>query len=200
MTEWFESILPTIRDMGAVGYVVLFAATFGESFVITGIFVPGTIILLIMGGLIPYGYYDALPLGFFAYLGAVLGNAVSYEGGRLGRLHVERLTLLKNSLSFARSFFQKHGGKSIILCRFIGPVRPLVPFIAGITEMKRSSFYAYSLIGGVVWIASYLGFGYVFGYAWQQALTWSSATITVALATIVIVLIVLRILRTKVQQ
>lgn len=200
MTEWFESVLPHIRDLGALGYVILFAATFGESFVLTGIFVPGTIILLIMGGLIPYGYYDALPLGFFAFLGAVIGNAVSYEGGRFGRLSVERITLLKNSLRFAREFFHKHGGKSIILCRFIGPVRPLVPFIAGITEMKRSLFYAYSLIGGLIWISAYLAFGYMFGYAWQQALSWSSATITIALVVVAIVLIMFRILRTKVQQ
>ncbi len=184
--ELIERFIPHLQELGYVGYWLILAVTFAETFVLVGIFVPGTVILVMMGGLAHYGYYDYLDLGTFAIIGAITGNIISYELGRKGKLHVEKFHRVARMISGAKNFVQEHGGKSVLLARFIGPIRPIIPFVAGVMEMKRGQFYLYTLIGAFLWCPAYLALGYAFGYAWDRALAWSSAAVTGLVAVLLI--------------
>lgn len=187
MYDWFQSLLPQLQDLGIAGYSLLALATFGESFFLTGMFVPGTVLLVIMGGLVPQNYYDFGDLVFFAVIGSILGDSVSYEVGRLGRFHVDRYAFLRSYLVRGRAFFTKHGGKSVIMGRFIGPIRPIIPFVAGVSDMKRITFYVYNVLSAIGWSVLYLSLGYIFGVAWKSALTWSSAIVAIIVMTVITV-------------
>lgn len=187
MVEWFQSLLPHLQNLGIAGYWLLALVTFGESFVLTGMFVPGTVLLVIMGGLVPQGFYEFKDLAFFAICGSIVGDAASYELGRLGRLHADRYRFLDGYLKRGKEFFDTHGGKSIIMGRFIGPIRPIIPFIAGASGMHRGRYYAYNVLSAIGWSVTYLLLGYAFGVAWKSALKWSSLTVGVIVVIIVIV-------------
>jgi len=187
--EWISSWFLDLQQLGFWGYWLILLVTFGESFVVTGLFTPGTIVLVIMGGLVPHGFYDIRALAFFAIAGAILGETASYELGRLGRLHVDRIALVRKTLGKAKEFFLRHKGKSILLARFIGPIRPVVPFVAGALDMKRPQFYAFNILSALIWCPVYLAFGYGFGLAWKRALAWSSASVAVMITTIIVVML-----------
>ncbi len=176
--EFIQEFLPRLQELGIVGYWLLMAITFGESFVLAGIFIPGTILLIVMGGLVPQNYYDFYDLVFFAVCGAILGNAVSYELGHFGRLQTERYPFIAKYIKTGKDFFKKHGGKSIILARFIGPIRSIVPFVAGVSDMHRGQFYVLNVLSAIIWSFSYIALGYVFGYAWKRAVVVSSTAVT----------------------
>lgn len=200
MSEWIQSLIPAIRELGFFGYWLLFMVTFGETFVIAGMFVPGTIMLVLMGGLTQYGYYQFPLLALFAIAGAILGNSVSFEIGRAGKFHVERLSFVQKYLDAGRAFFKAHGGKSIFMSRFVGPVRPIVPFIAGISDMSRMEFYSYTVVSAVCWCIAYLFGGWLFGYAWKRALFWSSAAggvVGIVVVAIILILVIRLVRRRK---
>lgn len=127
-----------------------------------------------MGGLASHGMYSIEELFLAATLGAILGDAVSYELGRKGNAPVERWSFLKRQLEKGKPFFEKHKGKSIFLGRFIGWLRPIVPFLAGLVQMRRPHFYLVNAISAVAWAISYLGLGYIFGAAWKLAFLWAT--------------------------
>lgn len=197
MIEWFQSLLPHLQTLGIAGYWLLALVTFGESFVITGMFVPGTVLLVIMGGLVPGGYYDFGDLVFFAVIGSILGDGISYELGRLGRFHVDRFAFLKSYLDRGRAYFDAHGGKSVIMGRFIGPIRPIIPFIAGVSDMNRVPFYLYNILSAIAWSVCYLFLGYAFGLAWKSALKWSSAAVGGIVVVVIIVYVTMWFFRRK---
>ncbi len=179
MTEWLQSFLPHLQDLGTAGYWLLLLATFGESFVLTGMFVPGTVLLVVMGGLVPQGFYDFRELAFFAIVGSIIGDAVSFELGKLGRFHVERFRSVQAYMKSGRQFFDRYGTASVFMGRFIGPIRPIVPFVAGVSDMKRVPYYLCNVSSAIGWSVAYLALGYVFGVAWKAALAWSSAAVSV---------------------
>jgi len=187
MIEWFQSFLPYLQQLGVAGYWLLALVTFGESFVLTGMFVPGTVLLIIMGGLVPAGYYDFGGLALFAVCGSIFGDSLSYELGRLGRLHVDRYKFLSDYLHHGRAYFNAHGGKSVFMGRFIGPIRPIIPFIAGVSDMNRLPFYIYNFLSAIGWSICYLFLGVVFGYAWKRALAWSSVVVGVVVIIAILV-------------
>ncbi len=194
----FASLLSWIVDWGTMGYLILFLMTLGESLVFTGLFVPGTLVLVIMGGLASTRTsFDVGLLAMAAVTGAIIGNAVSYELGRIGRVHVERWARFHAPLAKARAFFLQHHGKSVFLGRFVGPIRPFIPFVAGAFQMGRASFYAYNVASAVLWCAWFLVVGYAFGRAWQQAFVWSTAGVAVMIALAILVLAATWLLRRK---
>lgn len=170
----FLHLIPDLQTLGYTGYLLVFLVTFGESLVFTGMFVPGTVFIVIAGGMAAHGYYSFWVLVAVSSLASYIGDAVSYECGRRGQVHLERRPFLRKHVERARPFFKRHQGKSIILGRFIGFTRPVIPFLAGVADMKRSSYYLISMISGSLWSFCYVGVGYVFGAAWKVALLWSS--------------------------
>lgn len=165
-----------------MGYMVIFLVSFFESLIFTGMFVPGTVIVIIAGSLASHGYYSFWLIVLSSTAAAILGDSVSYELGRRGKMHLERWDFLKKHIERARPFFKRHQKKSILLGRFIGPTRPVIPFVAGVAEMEREFYYPMNVISGFLWSLFYTALGYLFGAAWKMAFMWlSRAFILVAL-------------------
>jgi membrane protein DedA with SNARE-associated domain len=153
-------------------YALMFVIAFGEAFIFTGFVIPGTVLLMMAGGLSAQGSFNVFDILMLSSIGAIIGDGVSYEMGRRGKHWIERSAFLKRQLERAEPFFLRHQTKSIFMGRFIGWVRPLVPFIAGTMQMKRKKYYLASVLSAIAWAVVFVGLGFAFGSAWKLALVW----------------------------
>lgn len=169
MTEWllnnFYNILPTIETFRPVGYLFIFLFAVLESVAFAGLFVPGTLFTIFFGFLVAQG---TLTFGWSAVLaisGAIIGDGLSFYLGRhSGRWFKDDSRWLKKSyLDRGQKFFEKHGAKSVFIGRFVGPIRPFIPFVAGLSNMKRPLFFIYNFTSATLWGLLYLGIGYYLG-------------------------------------
>ncbi|MFH1193362.1 MAG: LssY C-terminal domain-containing protein [bacterium] len=176
MVEFLNSLLPVFERLGAGGYWIIFLVAFLESLTIIGSFVPGTIITLFFGFLASQNFFDIGDLIWFAAAGAILGDVASYYLGRKGtHLFKNENKLLKLShLEKGEKFFHRHGAKSLLLGRFVAPLRAIIPFIAGLSKMRQRPFWFWAIFGGFFWAAIYLLAGYFFGGALGAAEAWSA--------------------------
>jgi membrane-associated protein len=161
-----------VKDHGRWVYAVLFATVFAETGLVVTPFLPGDSLLFAAGALAGTGAIDIWVVSVLLVVAAVIGDAVNYAVGRrvgprifraedtTGRLH--RL-LNRQHLDRAHEFFERHGGKAIVLARFVPIVRTFVPFVAGAGAMRYSTFAVYNVAGGVLWVAVCVGAGYAFG-------------------------------------
>lgn len=168
----FHFIEKTITDFSSVSpmlaYLLLFAIIFAETGLMIGFFLPGDSLLFAVGFLsskIPQlNIFILLPILFTA---AVIGDSVGYAfGHKVGRrLFKKEKSFLfdKENLIRAEKFYESHGGKTIILARFIPAIRTFAPIIAGIGNMKYSSFLLYNVVGGFLWAVGLTLVGYFFG-------------------------------------
>ena len=157
-------------------YVVMFAIIFAETGLVVTPFLPGDSLLFGLGAIAAAeGSNINLPLlAGLLVVAAILGDAVNYTIGRwIGpkAFASEKSKLLnKKHLIRAHEFYAKHGGKTIILARFVPIIRTFAPFVAGVGEMSYLRFAAYNIVGGVVWILLFLHGGYTFGQlAWVKS-------------------------------
>ncbi|HKT16536.1 MAG TPA: DedA family protein [Stellaceae bacterium] len=140
-------------------FAAMFVAAFGESLAVLSFFFPGTAILLAAGTLVPSETISIWPLLAGAILGALLGDACSYWIGRRFGGGIEQVWPFRRHPEFiARGivFFERHGGKSVFIGRFFGPVRAVVPLAAGILRMTPARFWAANLASAVVWAPALL--------------------------------------------
>ncbi|MEI6420074.1 MAG: VTT domain-containing protein [bacterium] len=163
----FLSILSVVQSFGYWGYVIAFLFAFTESLALIGGFIPGSTAVVILGFMSANGYLDPVVLSALVVLGAILGDSVSYWLGTKGtHLFKEENKILKAShLEIGKNFFHKHGDKSIFLGRFIGVIRPMIPFAAGLARMKQSRFIFWNILSGIIWGVSHIYLGYFFGGA-----------------------------------
>lgn len=138
-----------------VGYVGLFSIIFAESGLFIGFFLPGDSLLFTAGFLASQGFLDIRLLVILMFFAAVLGDSFGYAFGRrvgpaLFRREDSRL-FHKEYLAYAREFYKEHGKKTIVLARFIPAVRTFAPILAGVGQMRYSTFLAFNLIGGIIW-------------------------------------------------
>ena len=156
-------------DLGLWTYVLLFVVIFAETGLVVTPFLPGDSLLFAVGAL---AASEGSPInvwlvGILLTIAAVLGDAVNYSIGKyVGPKVFSRETsrlLNKEHLMRAHKFYEKHGGKTIILARFIPIIRTFAPFVAGIGEMSYPRFALYNITGGVAWVWSFLLIGYWFG-------------------------------------
>lgn len=158
-----------IQQYGTLTYVILFVVIFCETGLVVTPFLPGDSLLFAAGALAAIDTTGTMnPFLLFAVLAAaaVLGDTVNYFiGARLGtKLFEYNIPFLKKEhLDRTYEFYEKYGGKTIILARFVPIVRTFAPFVAGIGSMNYSRFITYNLIGGVVWVAIFVFLGYIFG-------------------------------------
>ena len=153
----------------AVGYIGLFAIIFAETGLLVGFFLPGDTLLITAGLLIQRGDVDLslwilIPLLIAA---AISGDAVGYQigkhtGRRIFNREDSRLFHRKH-LERAEAFYEKHGGKTIILARFLAFIRTFAPTVAGAANMPYPKFAAYNVIGALLWVPSMTFLGYFFG-------------------------------------
>lgn len=143
---------------------ILGLVTFGESLLIVGAFFPATALMLLAGSLAAVGLLDPAEVLLWCLAGAIAGDAVSYWIGRAAGPKGSRHPLLsghRKSVARARLFIRRYGVASIFLCRFMGPVRAVVPTIAGITAMGHSRFQLANVGSAIVWVPVMLAPGYL---------------------------------------
>jgi membrane-associated protein len=154
-------------EYGVWTYAILFAIVFAETGLIVAPFLPGDSLLFAAGAICALGTIDIGTLIAVLVLAAVLGDGVNYA---IGNLLGHRLFTNPNSKLFRKSyldrthaFYEKHGGKTIILARFIPIIRTFAPFVAGVGTMSYRKFAIYNVVGAVLWVTSFTFLGSYFG-------------------------------------
>ncbi|XZG71353.1 DedA family protein [Chitinibacteraceae bacterium HSL-7] len=155
------------REFGVWSYVVLFAVIFCETGLVVMPLLPGDSLLFVAGMLAGGGLLNAHVLAASLFVAAVLGDALNYS---IGRYFGHKLFAKPDSKIFRRdylekthAFYEKHGGKTIIIARFVPIVRTFAPFVAGMAEMSYRKFAMFNLIGAAVWVYSLVFAGYFLG-------------------------------------
>ena len=150
-------------------YAIIFLIVFCETGLVVTPFLPGDSLLFALGALAAVdqtGTLHAPAIWLLLTFAAVLGNEVNFRVGRaIGpRAFSGGLRWLKQDyLIRTQQFYDKHGGKTIILSRFIPIIRTFAPFVAGVGQMKRRRFAAYNIVGGFAWVTIFIWGGYLFG-------------------------------------
>lgn len=155
-----------LAQYGIYVYAVLFAIVFCETGLVVLFFFPGDTLLFIAGAFCATGEMSYPLLMFLLIVAAVTGNTVNYYiGEAIGQrvfTHDYRW-INKDALHRTHEFFEKHGGKTIILARFVPVVRTFAPFVAGVSDMTHARFQLYNVTGAVAWVVSLVTGGYFFG-------------------------------------
>lgn len=150
-----------------VSYLILFAVIFSETGLLVGFFLPGDSLLFAAGLLASQEVFNVGLLIGVLSVAAVAGDAVNYSlGAQMGQRVFERgyLRFVKHHhLMAAKEFYDRHGGKAIILARFVPLVRTFTPFVAGVARMSYTHFVVYNVIGGIGWVTSMTLCGYFLG-------------------------------------
>ncbi|MDR3431333.1 MAG: DedA family protein [Rouxiella aceris] len=158
-----------VAQYGVWVYAILFVILFCETGLVVTPFLPGDSLLFVAGALaaLPAHSLNVHTMVFLMVLAAVAGDAVNYT---IGRLFGAKLFANPNSKIFRRSyleqthkFYEKHGGKTIILARFVPIVRTFAPFVAGMGHMSYRHFAAYNVVGALLWVLLLTYAGYLFG-------------------------------------
>lgn len=173
LMQFFDMIVHVDKTMGTLlaqygvyVYAVLFAIVFCETGLVVLFFFPGDTLLFIAGAFCATGEMSYPLLTFLLITAAITGNTVNYHiGEAIGQrvfTHDYRW-INKDALHRTHEFFEKHGGKTIILARFVPVVRTFAPFVAGVSDMTHARFQLYNVTGAVLWVVSLVTGGYFFG-------------------------------------
>ena len=175
ITEFFDFILhidkylvKLVSDYRTWTYLIIFLIIFAETGFVVTPFLPGDSLLFAVGALIAKGDtgLDIYIMGILLIAGAIIGNTVNYflgnyfgqavfkPGNRILKLEYYHKT---------QDYFDKKGGSMLIISRFMPIFRTVAPFVAGVGKMNFGQFTYYNIIGGVLWIVSFLGIGFIFG-------------------------------------
>ncbi|MEM3384801.1 MAG: DedA family protein [Nitrososphaeria archaeon] len=156
-----------IQEFGVWTYVLLFLIIFCETGLVMFPFLPGDSLLFLSGTFASKGLFIVEVLYLLYITAAVLGDTVNYW---IGHLIGPKVFTKENSRLFnrrhlerAHNFYEKHGGKTIVLARFIPIIRTFAPFVAGIGRMSYKRFIIYNITGGILWVTIFLFGGYLFG-------------------------------------
>jgi len=155
-----------ITDYGTWTYGILFFVIFLETGFVVTPFLPGDSLLFAAGTFAALGALNPFYLFLLLSVAAVIGDTVNYSiGAYIGprAFSGEIKFLKKEHLDKTQEFYEKHGGKTIILARFIPIIRTFAPFVAGVGTMKYRNFVLYNVIGGITWVAIFISLGYFFG-------------------------------------
>lgn len=156
-----------INQFGIFTYIILFGIIFAETGFVVTPFLPGDSLLFVAGTLASKGYINIFLLYISMLAAAILGDTINYW---IGHFLGPKVFQKKNARLFnpdylekTQKFFAKHGGKTIILARFIPIIRTFAPFVAGIGSMNYSQFIVYNVIGGAAWVTLFVWGGYFLG-------------------------------------
>jgi membrane protein DedA with SNARE-associated domain len=147
-------------------YLAVFLIALTESLAAIGLFVPGAVLMVSVGALIGMGIVGFWPVLFAAITGAIVGDGVSFWLGSHYRDRLRTFWPFRDHpqwLNLGERYFYRHGGKSILFGRFVGPVRPFVPVVAGMLGMQPRAFYIANILSAIVWAPGYLLPGIAFG-------------------------------------
>ena len=156
-----------VQAYGTLVYALLFLIVFVETGLVVMPFLPGDSLLFMVGTLAATGSLS-LPLAIVLLLiAAIAGDQLNYSIGRYFGPKVfqweDSRFFNRKAFDAAHSFYEKHGGVTIILARFMPFIRTFAPFVAGVAEMDRAKFTAYNVVGAVIWVVGLCTAGYLFG-------------------------------------
>lgn len=172
--DFLTELLAKLRDLPALvqwaGYVGMTAIIFTETGLLVGFFLPGDS-LLVTAGLLsatrPEFGLNVWSLGAILTVAAIVGDTVGYHIGKYTGPRIftrpDSLLFKRDHLLRAQAFYEKHGGKTIIIARFVPIIRTFAPLVAGVGQMQYTRFLMYNVVGGFLWIWSMLLTGYVLG-------------------------------------
>ncbi|MFL9922836.1 DedA family protein [Herbaspirillum lusitanum] len=148
-------------------FLILFLIIFCETGLVVTPILPGDSLLFVTGAIAATGAFDIHLMVLTLIVAAILGDSVNYQIGKMVGIKVfdkpNSRIFKKEYLDKTHAFFEKHGGKAIIIARFAPIVRTFAPFVAGVGAMTYPKFLTYNVIGGVVWVAAFGYAGYFFG-------------------------------------
>ena len=154
-----------IRQYGTWTYAILFLIIFAETGLVVTPFLPGDSLLFAAGTFAARGSLEPAVLFFLLAIAAIIGDAVNYSVGRYLAPRAERgfRFIKKDHLDKTHAFYERHGGKTIIIARFMPIVRTFAPFVAGIGAMEYRRFAMFNVTGAILWIGLFVYAGYFFG-------------------------------------
>ena len=159
-----EYMAGIITQYGTWTYVILFVVIFVETGLVIMPFLPGDSLLFAAGTFAAIGSMNIYYLIGLLMVAAILGDTVNYSIGHyLGERAYNIKWIKKEYFDKTHAFFEKHGGKTIFLARFVPIVRTFAPFVAGIGKMSYTYFITYNFVGGIVWVLLFTLAGYFFG-------------------------------------
>ena len=179
-------LLELVAEYGVWIYAILFAIIFSETGFVVTPFLPGDSLLFVAGAIAATGEMNVHLLFVLLTTAGILGNSVNYAIGRwLGkRFFVDRKSRWLNPahLEKAHAFYERHGGKAVVISRFLPIVRTYVPFVAGMAHMSPKEYTMYNVAGGVLWVGSLLYAGFFFGN-----IPWVRGNLTAIIVGIIVV-------------
>ncbi len=163
-----DKYISTVLQMfGGWTYLIVFLVVFCETGLVVTPILPGDSLLFGLGAFAAKGDLDPVLLVVLLSLAAIIGDTVNYAVGKfLGPKVFQRADgylFKKEYLDRTHAFYEKHGGKTIIIARFVPIIRTFAPFVAGIGSMTYGRFISYNVIGGIAWVATFVLGGYYFG-------------------------------------
>jgi len=175
-----------IRDYGAWIYGILFAIIFVETGLVVMPFLPGDSLLFVAGAFAAKGDMDVSLVIVLLSIAAILGDALNYA---VGRYFGEKVFAWENSRWFNKrlfdkthAFYERHGGKTIVIARFLPFLRTFAPFVAGAAKMNYARFAMYNVSGGIFWVASLTIAGFWFGN-----IPWVSRNLTLIIVALIVI-------------
>ncbi|OCS87211.1 VTT domain-containing protein [Caryophanon tenue] len=163
-----EHLVDIIQDFGAWAYGIVFGIVFVETGLVIFPFLPGDSLLFASGALAAQGAF-VLPILLIGYfVAAVIGDTVNYHIGKKVGTSIPPNSFLgrvvsQERMDAAQAFFNKHGGKTIVIARFMPFIRTFIPFVAGASRMNYGYFLLYNVVGAFAWVFSCTLLGYFFG-------------------------------------
>ncbi|MBK7796940.1 MAG: DedA family protein [Saprospiraceae bacterium] len=161
-----DHLVELVANYGIFIYIILFLILFAETGLVIAPFLPGDSLLFAAGALAASGNMNVWILILVCIAGAILGNQVNYMIGKyIGpRVYSQNFKWIrKQHIDKTHQFYEKHGGKALIIGRFLPFIRTFVPFIAGVGNMEVGKFTFYNIVGALVWVIPIVMVGYLFG-------------------------------------
>ena len=163
-----------------LGSWFFFLGATAEALPIIGTVLPGATTVTLGGFASAHGYFSVGSVIIFSITGAIIGDAISYYLGSHGGNYLRRKKLISETIiQKGEDFFRKYGNQSLLWGRFIGPIRSIIPFLAGLTKVKAKTFWVWNILSGIAWGIFYVLLGYFSGNLvaviikrWRYRLTW----------------------------
>ena len=167
-----DHLIRLLWRLGHWGYLIIFLGAGLESAAFVGFLIPGETLVVVAGVLASLGILDLGDVIVIVAIGAILGDSVSYYlGRRLGHpwlvRYGGRVGLNQARLDRVDSFYDRHGGAAVVMGRFVGFFRALVPFVAGAARMPYPRFLCYNAVAATLWATAITLFGYFVGGSWE---------------------------------
>lgn len=160
-----RTMLQFIEQHGAWIYVLLVAIIFAETGLVFASLLPGDSLLFVAGAICAMGKMDLTLLMLLLTTAAIVGDAVNYSVGRwFGKALMARTRLVNPArLAYTQGFFDRYGGQTIVIARFLPIARTMAPFVAGFAKMEPKRFFLFNVSGGILWVVSLTAAGFWFG-------------------------------------